>query len=98
METLHRLNTLVTNSFIQGWKDGVLHAFGIDLEINGELMAKVSNRLIEGAKFYREKKCTIEAFKTFLTLTKREKMKNTNEGLNRTALLEPWKTISEVIM
>lgn len=45
---------------------GVLCVYDLELEVNEERLAKVSNMLIEGRKFYREgKKCMNEVVESF---------------------------------
>lgn len=92
-------NVLITEAFVCGWKDSVLYVDGIELEVNEALIDKVSNTLIEGTKFYRDKKCETKVMETFFLPKEREKVrKNTYGGWERTFLSKPWWDVSEVIM
>lgn len=61
----HGFDPNVTNSMVNSWKDGRVKVNGVSFQITEEIIALVSKILVEGFKFYRDKKLLVNVVKDF---------------------------------
>lgn len=84
---------------MEGWDADTLKVYGMALVVSEEVIMKVSHTLVEGRKFYKDKKSATETLSIFIEKGEREKVKRTtNGGYGRTTHKPLWVDVAEVVM
>lgn len=80
MKRLLGVDTQVSETFMDGQNEGMVKVYGLELEMNEDLIAKVSNTLDEGRKFYKEGKYANGVVDISFELGVRENMRKNLDG------------------
>ncbi len=67
---LHDFDLDVTNSMVNSWKDGKVKANGVSFQVIEEVVAAMFKILVEGFKFFRDKKLSTNVVKDFVKSSK----------------------------
>ena len=60
----------MTNSMVNSWKDGKVKVNGVSFQVIEEVVATISRISLEGFKFFRDKKLSMNALKDFVKTSK----------------------------
>lgn len=69
---LHGFDPEVTNNMVNSWKDGKVKVNAVLFLVTEEVVATVSKILVEGFKFFKDKKLLTNAVKDFFKELRRE--------------------------
>lgn len=66
---LHAFDSEITNVMVNSWSNGKVKVNGVYFQITEEVIAEVTGLLMEGHKFFRDKKLSTNAIKDFARST-----------------------------
>ena len=70
---LHGFDLDVTNSLVNSWKEGKVKVNGVSFQVTEEVVVAVSEISMEGFKFFRDKKFSMNVMKDFVKSSKEKK-------------------------
>jgi len=96
---LHGFDQEVTNSIVKSWKDGSFRVNGVSFLITEEVISTIIEILIEGFKFFRDKKLSANVVRDFVKDAKELKaLKNIDTFYIPNTIKKLWRYVLRALI